>query len=168
MDTIRREGPMDTINLDGEEASDGLLSLVIAVVELLVEALEQEAIRRMESGALTDEEIERLGAQLAALHEEIAQLKADNDLEDDVSQLRGSLSDLVEDALERVDDEPHPGFSFLDDISKPSPEGPATKQQSNGEGSPTVTSEQQSNEEESNGEESSPMTPAQQPEGEPK
>ncbi len=137
---------MDTINLDGEEASDGLLSLVIAVVELLIEALEQEAIRRMESGALTDEEIERLGAQLAALHEEIAQLKADNDLEDDVSQLRGSLSDLVEDALKRVDDEPHPGFSFLEGVSKPSPEEPATEQQSK--------------------EVSSPMTPDQQSEGE--
>jgi len=114
---------METINLDGEEASDGLLALVIAVVELLIEALEGEAIRRMESGSLTDEEIERLGAQLAALHEKLAQLKADNDLEDDVSQLRTSLSDLVEDAIERVDeDEPHPGFAFLDDVSAPSPE----------------------------------------------
>lgn len=115
---------MEAINLDGEEASDGLLVLVIAVVELLIEALEQEALRRMESGSLTDEEIERLGTQLAALHEEIDRLKADNDLEDDVSQLRTSLSDMVEDALERVDDEPHPGFAFLDDVSKPSPEQP--------------------------------------------
>nr|WP_256394867.1 gas vesicle protein K [Halohasta litorea] len=121
---------METIDLDGEEASDGLLALVIAVVELLIEALEQEAIRRMESGSLTDAEIERLGAQLAALHEEIAQLKADNDLEDDVSQLRTSLSDLVEDALERVDeDEPHPGFAFLDDVSRPSPEQPDRSEQ---------------------------------------
>jgi len=113
---------MEAINLDGDEASDGLLSLVIAVVELLIEALEQEAIRRMESGSLTDEEIERLGAQLAALHEEIEGLKADCGIEDDVSQLRTSLSDLVEDALERVDDEPHPGFAFLDDVNTPSPE----------------------------------------------
>jgi len=95
---------------------------VIAIVELLIEALEGEALRRMESGSLTDEEIERLGAQLAALHEEIDQLKTDSGIEDDVSQLRTSLSDLVEDALERVDDEPHPGFAFLDDVSTPSPE----------------------------------------------
>ncbi|MFO7832731.1 MAG: gas vesicle protein K [Halohasta sp.] len=111
---------MEAIDLDGEAASDGLLALVIAVVELLIEALEGEAIRRMESGSLTDAEIERLGAQLAALHEEIAQLKADNGLDDDVSQLRTSLSDLIEDAIERVDDEPHPGFAFLDDVSTPS------------------------------------------------
>jgi hypothetical protein len=121
---------MEAINLDGDEASDGLLSLVIAIVELLIEALEQEALRRMESGSLTDEEIERLGTQLAALHEEIDQLKADSGIEDDVSQLRTSLSDLVEDALERVDeDEPHPGFAFLDDVSAPSPEQPAPTDQ---------------------------------------
>ncbi|WP_253738031.1 gas vesicle protein K [Halohasta salina] len=113
---------MEAINLDGDEASDGLLALVIAVVELLIEALEGEAIRRMESGSLTDEEIERLGSQLAALHEEVDRLKADTELEDDVSQLRTSLSDLVEDAIERVDDEPHPGFAFLDDANTPSPE----------------------------------------------
>jgi len=84
----------------------------------------------MESGSLTDAEIERLGAQLAALHEEIAQLKIDNDLEDDVSQLRTSLSDLVEDAIERVDeDEPHPGFAFLDDVSTPSPAQPDQSEQ---------------------------------------
>jgi hypothetical protein len=119
---------MEAINLDGEEASDGLLSLVIAIVELLIEALEQEALRRMESGSLTDEEIERLGTQLAALHEEIEGLKTDCGIEDDVSQLRTSLSDLVEDALEGVDDdEPHPGFAFLDDVSKPSPEQPAAE-----------------------------------------
>jgi hypothetical protein len=128
---------MEAINLDGDEASDGLLSLVIAVVELLIEALEGEALRRMESGSLTDEEIERLGTQLAALHEEIDQLKADCGIEDDVSQRRHSLSELVEDALEGVDDDPHPGFAFLDDVSK-SPEQPApTDQPDQPEQSPT-------------------------------
>ena len=115
---------METINLDGDEASDGLLALVIAVVELLIEALEGEAIRRMESGSLSDAEIERLGTQLAALHEEIDRLKADAEIDDDVSQLRTDLSALVENAIERVDDDPHPGFALLDDVSKPSSEQP--------------------------------------------
>lgn len=115
---------MEAINLDGEEASDGLLSLVIAVVELLIEALEQEAIRRMESGSLTDTEVERLGTQLVAIHEEVDRLKTEAGVEADVDRLRTSLSDLVEDALERVDDDPHPGFSFLDEVSAPDPEQP--------------------------------------------
>jgi len=110
---------MEAINLDGDEAQDGLLSLVIAVVELLVEALEAEAIRRMKSGSLTDEEIERLGTQLAAIHEEVDRLKTETGVEEDVDRLRTSLSDLVEDALERVDDEPHPGFSFLENVRAP-------------------------------------------------
>ena len=127
---------METINLDGQQASDGLLSLVIAVVELLIEALEGEALRRMESGSLTDDEIERLGTQLAAIHEEIDQLKADAGVEDDVSQLRTNLSDLVEDALERVDDEePHPGLAFLDDVGTPPPEQSAAESTDNSEAS---------------------------------
>jgi len=115
---------METINLDGDEASDGLLALVIAVVELLIEALEGEAIRRMESGSLSDAEIERLGTQLAALHEEIDRLKANAEIDDDVSQLRTDLSALVENAIERVDDDPHPGFALLDGVNKPSSEQP--------------------------------------------
>ncbi|WP_101296548.1 gas vesicle protein GvpK [Halegenticoccus soli] len=97
---------MTTIDLDGEEASDGLLTLVVAVVELLVEALEREAVRRMESGSLTDEEIERLGAQLAALEDEVDRLKADQGIEDGVDRLRGDLSSLVDDALRRVEGRP--------------------------------------------------------------
>ena len=132
---------MEEINLDGEEASDGLLSLVIAVVELLIEALEREAIRRMESGALTDREIERLGAQLAAIGEEVDQLKKEAGVEDDVDRLRTDLSDLVEDALERVDD-PHPGFSFLNDVSAPDPEQPEPPEQSTARDHPNQPAKQ--------------------------
>ncbi|MFW5978066.1 MAG: gas vesicle protein K, partial [Halohasta sp.] len=121
---------METIDLDGEAASDGLLALVIAVVELLVEALEREAVRRMESGSLTDAEIERLGTQLAALGEEIERLKADNDLDGDVSRLRSDLASVVEDALERVAEEPHPGFAFLDGVEEPSSDGPVSDEPS--------------------------------------
>lgn len=95
---------MTTIDVDGESAADGLLTLVLAVVEILVEALEREAIRRMESGRLTDEEVDRLGRQLAAIDEQIAEIKADQEITDDVSSLRGDLDDLVRDAIERVGD----------------------------------------------------------------
>jgi len=121
---------MEAINLDGEKASDGLLSLVVAVVELLIEALEEEAIRRMKSGSLTDTEVERLGRQLAAIHEEVDRLKAEAGVEEDVDRLRTDLSELVKDALERVDDEPHPGFSFLDDVRTPDPERPKQSEHS--------------------------------------
>ena len=95
---------MTQISVGGEEGggADGVLALVVAVVEIVVEAMEREAVRRMDSGELTDEEIERLGAQLAALEEEIDRLKRETEVEEPVDDLRGQLDGLVGDALTSV------------------------------------------------------------------
>lgn len=97
---------MTQVDVDGENARDGLMTLVVTVVELLVETMEREAIRRMESGELTDEEIERLGSQLATLEAEIENIKEDEGIDGSVDDLRGELDGLVEDLVERAD-EPH-------------------------------------------------------------
>ncbi|NUB92623.1 gas vesicle protein K [Haloterrigena sp. SYSU A558-1] len=102
---------------DGEDARQGLVTLVVTVVEILMDALEREAVRRMESGDLADEEIERLGEQLATIEAEIEQLKEDEGIEDGVDDLRGDLNGLVNDAIEQLHGEPRatsePGYSVL-------------------------------------------------------
>ncbi len=94
---------MKSINIDGDAASDGLMTLVVTVVELLVNALEREALRRMEADTLSGAEIERLGSQLSGIEAELEQLKRDQGIEQDVAELRDDLDGLVSQAIERVD-----------------------------------------------------------------
>ena len=84
---------------DGEGVQKGLLTLVLSLVDIIDEALEKEAVRRMESGELTDEEIERLGAQLKQLSAEIERLKQQEGVDESVDEFRGQLDTLVADAI---------------------------------------------------------------------
>jgi hypothetical protein len=109
---------MTTIDIDGEEARDGLMTLVVTVVELLVDAMEREAIRRMESGQLTDEEIDRLGEQLATLEAEIERLKDEEGIDESVGDLREELDDVVDDLIHGahgMEDTQSPGHSIPND-----------------------------------------------------
>ncbi len=62
-------------NVDEEGLKNGLAQLVLALVKLLHELLERQAIRRMDAGSLTEEEIERIGVALMKQSEEIDQLR---------------------------------------------------------------------------------------------
>src|SRR6266576_1375778 len=63
------------INADPERVEQGLARLVLTVIELLREVLEHQAIRRMDGGTLSDEEIERLGLALLKLNHRMDELK---------------------------------------------------------------------------------------------
>lgn len=109
---------MKTIDVgEGENAREGLVTLVVTVIELLIDALEREAVRRMEAESLTDEEIDRMGRQLAAIEDELEALKRDEGIEDSVDDLRGDLDGLFADAIERLDENPEayrkPGYSVF-------------------------------------------------------
>ncbi|PNZ44848.1 gas vesicle protein K [Staphylococcus simulans] len=63
------------INLGQDNAEDGLAQLVMTVIELLRKIVERHAIRRVEGGTLTDEQIEELGVALMDLEEKMEELK---------------------------------------------------------------------------------------------
>ncbi len=64
------------IRLHPENVRNGLAQLVLTLVELLRELLERQALRRIDAGSLSAEEVERLGATFLRLAEEIDRLKA--------------------------------------------------------------------------------------------
>ncbi|MFL5809453.1 MAG: gas vesicle protein K [Flavisolibacter sp.] len=87
--------PNGKINLNHDNAEHGLAQLVLTVIELLRQIVERNAIRRVEGGTLTDEQIENLGVALMKLEEKMEELKEifgldDKDLNIDLGPL-GSL-----------------------------------------------------------------------------
>jgi NTP pyrophosphatase (non-canonical NTP hydrolase) len=82
----------ERINADPEHVEQGLARLVLTVIELLREVLEHQAIRRMDGGTLTDEEVERVGMALLKLSQRMGELKeifglTDDDLNIDLGPL---------------------------------------------------------------------------------
>ena len=66
----------DRINAQPDSAAQDLGRLVLTLVEVLRKVLEHQAVRRMDSGTLSPEEIERLGLSLLRLSERMNELKA--------------------------------------------------------------------------------------------
>ncbi|MFZ3166294.1 MAG: gas vesicle protein K [Candidatus Methanoperedens sp.] len=88
-----------SVNIDEGNIKQGLLGLVVALVEIIQEVLERQAVRRMEGGRLSDQEIERLGLALADLKVALENIKKDNDLNATVESVRGDLDKLTDDMI---------------------------------------------------------------------
>ena len=71
------------IRIDPENVRNGLVQLVLTLMELLRELLERQALQRIDGGSLTEEEIERLGLTFPRLSEEMDRLKQQFGLTDD-------------------------------------------------------------------------------------
>ena len=84
------------LNADPENLERGLAQLVLTIVELLRQLMERQAVRRMEGGSLSEEEVERLGQTFMALSERMAELRDEFGLdEEDLNLNLGPLGNLL-------------------------------------------------------------------------
>ncbi len=80
LDDLRREVERlrgilpDRVDVDPDAIENGLAKLVLTLVEFLRQLLERQAVRRMEGGTLSDEEVERMGVALMRLEEKVHEM----------------------------------------------------------------------------------------------
>ena len=90
------------VDIDEKNLKHGVLGLVIALVEIIRDALKLQAMRRMEGGSLTDEEMERLGQALMDLDGAIEEIKQEQGIVESVKSVRDGLDEVVDDVLDRM------------------------------------------------------------------
>jgi len=59
-----------------DDVEAGLARLVLTLIEFLRQVLEHQAVRRMEGGGLSDDEVERIGLTLMRLQQKLEEIKA--------------------------------------------------------------------------------------------
>ena len=63
------------IEANADDIEAGLAKLVLTLIEFLRQVLEHQAVRRMEGGGLSDDEVEQLGLALMRLQEKLEEIK---------------------------------------------------------------------------------------------
>ena len=90
------------VDIDEKSLKHGVLGLVIALVEIIRDALKLQAMKRMEGGSLTEEEVERLGEALMDLDIAIEEIKEEQGIVESVKSVRDGLDEIVDDVLDRM------------------------------------------------------------------
>ena len=90
------------IDIDENNLKHGVLGLVIALVEIIKDALNLQAMKRMEGGSLSEEEMERLGGALQDLDIAIEEIKKEQGVAESVKSVRDGLDSIVDDVLDKM------------------------------------------------------------------
>ncbi len=90
------------LDIDEDNLKHGVLGLVIALVEIIRDALRIQAFRRMDGGSLTDEECERLGEALLDLDVAIEEIKEEQGITESVRAVRDGLDEIVNEVVDRM------------------------------------------------------------------
>ena len=84
------------VNADPESVERGLAQLVLTIVELLRQLMERQALRRVDLGTLSDEQVERLGRTFMELDRRMEELREQFGLTvDDLNLDLGPLGRLL-------------------------------------------------------------------------
>jgi hypothetical protein len=84
------------IDADPESVERGLVTLVLTIVELLRQLMERQALRRVDQGTLSDDQIEKIGWTLMSLEQKMAELRDHFGLEpEDLNLDLGPLGPLL-------------------------------------------------------------------------
>ena len=84
------------VNADPEKLERGLAQLVLTIIELLRQLMERQALRRIDGGGLSAEQVERLGQTFMELDKRMAQLRDEFGLtEEDLNLDLGPLGRLL-------------------------------------------------------------------------
>ncbi|MDP2953652.1 MAG: gas vesicle protein K [Chloroflexota bacterium] len=103
------------VDIDEKNLKHGLLGLVIAVVEVLVDTLKAQAAHRMDGGSLTEEEIDRLGEALMELDDAIDEIKREQGISEAVQSVRDQLDELADTVINDI-----LGADVLDEVRRES------------------------------------------------
>jgi hypothetical protein len=90
------------INIDEKNLKHGVLGLVVALVEIIKDALKLQALKRVEGGSLTEEEIDRLGEALMDLDAAIEEMKTEQGISESVRSVRDGLDTIVDELLDKM------------------------------------------------------------------
>ncbi len=84
------------VNADSENLERGLAQLVLTIIELLRQLMERQALRRIDDGSLSENQIERLGRTFMELSDRMEQLRQEFGLdEEDLNLDLGPLGNLL-------------------------------------------------------------------------
>lgn len=85
------------LETDSESVQRDLMKLVLTIIELVRQLMERQAIRRVDEGDLSDDQVEELGVGLMRLEEAMLQLREQFDLTaEDLNLDLGPLGTLLD------------------------------------------------------------------------
>lgn len=84
------------VGVDRDTVARDLVALVLTVVELLRQLMERQAVRRIEQGDLTDDQVDEIGVTLMLLEERMTELREQHGLRpEDLNLDLGPLGTLL-------------------------------------------------------------------------